>query len=238
MQVYHDEAIVLRSSPFKEYDRILQIFSKERGILTAYVRGASRPSHPLHGISQPCIEGAFSYRETRGETVRITEGKVLLRSLRLRERLSSLQGAMRLCQATGQFLQPKTPSIKLYQLLRGYLEQIPLAPFPGVLEASYLLKLLLLEGLWSPHHSCDQCNQEIEESLPCFFAQGNLYCSQCHPQGSLCFEPGERVQMLFLTHVRSWNQLIGCPEIPDFRKKIERLFEEKALEKESARGGT
>ena len=41
------EGIVLKAIPFKENDRILSLFTPDRGVMSLYVRGLSKKSLPL-----------------------------------------------------------------------------------------------------------------------------------------------------------------------------------------------
>ena len=57
--------IVLFAAPHREYDRRLILLTKERGKVTAFARGARRPTSPLLGSTLPLCFGRFRVFEGR-----------------------------------------------------------------------------------------------------------------------------------------------------------------------------
>ena len=60
------EGIILRSIPYGESNKIVTLYSREAGKLTAMARGAKKPASRLASITQPFTHGSFLIRTGRG----------------------------------------------------------------------------------------------------------------------------------------------------------------------------
>lgn len=67
--------IVLKSVPAGEYDRRIEILTKERGRISGFARGARKPGSPMMAASSPFVSGTFRINEGRS-AYQIVEAKV------------------------------------------------------------------------------------------------------------------------------------------------------------------
>ena len=57
--------IVLKQTPFGEYDRIVSLLTREKGKITAFARGARKPGNRLAAATNPLLLVPFA--SMRGE---------------------------------------------------------------------------------------------------------------------------------------------------------------------------
>ena len=60
------EGIVLRTIPYGESNKIVTMFTREAGKVTAMARGAKKPRSKLAAVTQPFTHGTFLIRKGRG----------------------------------------------------------------------------------------------------------------------------------------------------------------------------
>lgn len=74
---FHTEVtgMILRSVPIGEYDRRVEILTRERGRISCFASGARRPGSPLMASAQPFVFGRFKIYEGRSAN-RIAEARV------------------------------------------------------------------------------------------------------------------------------------------------------------------
>lgn len=65
--------VVVKASPYREFDKRLEILTRERGRITAFVRGARRPSSPHLAAANPFVFGRFSVFEGKNAYTLVSE---------------------------------------------------------------------------------------------------------------------------------------------------------------------
>lgn len=143
------KAIVLRSIPFKDNQRILTLFSESLGLVSMIVKGLSPKKAFLSSLTEPLCEAEWVYVKGTSDLLKFHDGSILNMHLVLREQYSYLQTAMEMSQAILQTQLPEKSSPQLYALFSSFLKQVSHFSSPSNLLASFYLKLLKHEGLFN-----------------------------------------------------------------------------------------
>lgn len=54
------EGVVLKATDYQESSKIVQVFSKEYGLISLYLRGANRFNNKAYGLAQALTYASFS----------------------------------------------------------------------------------------------------------------------------------------------------------------------------------
>lgn len=139
------EGVVLRSTLYKEQDRIVSIFTDDHGLISLMVKKATH--HKV--LTSPFCQGEFVYVKGKSDLYKFHDGTVLDDHISLRNSLSVLTAAGEIAQAILHSQMPGKPAPKLYALLTACMKQLPFFEPSFRLTASFRLKLLTHEGLIS-----------------------------------------------------------------------------------------
>ena len=188
-RTYKTDAVVLRSMRFSEADRILHLYTAERGRIGAIAKGIRKTKSRFGARLEPLSHVELMLHEGTGELQTIT-GVELLRShhaarehpYRLNVGLIGAEAMLRL------FGEPEANERAFTALARflDLLDEAPVAetrPAVDPLALSFQLKLLWLAG-YLPHlTSCVECGAEGD--LQGFSARAGGAVCGLHAEGAL-----------------------------------------------------
>ena len=178
---FKTEAIVLRSIRYGEADRILHLYSRERGRIGAVAKGVRRPKSRFGGRLEPLFRVGLVLHEGRGELHTVTSAQTVhAHAARAREpsRRSRARPrpARRSCgcsTARSRTSRPTTSSATSWRCWTSSPDAAGRAQSLG-----FRLKLLLAAGFVPELASCASCGER--EHLGAFSAgAGGVVCAAC-----------------------------------------------------------
>jgi DNA repair protein RecO (recombination protein O) len=174
------EAVVLRSMRYGEADRILHLYTPDRGRLSAIAKGVRRSKSRFGGRLEPYFRLRLVLYEGRSDLLTVTSAETLEGHPRLREHAGALDGAARACDAVGRLFGDGEPHRGVYHLLANQLAlldaQPALATRAGAL--AFRLKLLLAAGFAPQLAACASCG-DAEHIVGFSGAAGGVVCPAC-----------------------------------------------------------
>jgi DNA repair protein RecO (recombination protein O) len=174
------DAIVLRSMRYGEADRILHLFTPERGRLSAIAKGVRRAKSRFGGRLEPFFRLRLVLYQGRSDLLTVTSAETLAGHPRLREDAAALDGAARACDAVSRLFDDHDAHLGVYHLLANQLALLD-ADATRATRANALafrLKLLLAAGFAPQLAACAACGES--DHLSGFSgAAGGVVCSAC-----------------------------------------------------------
>jgi DNA repair protein RecO (recombination protein O) len=174
------EAIVLRSIRYGEADRILHLYTPNRGRLSAIAKGVRRARSRFGGRLEPFFRCNFVLYEGRSDLLTVTSVETLDGHPRLREDARALDVAARACDAVGRIFGDGEPHEGVYHLLANELALLDRdrGRATRANALAFRLKLLLAAGFAPQLSGCASCG--AREHLAGFSgAAGGVVCSAC-----------------------------------------------------------
>jgi len=186
---FKTEAVVLRSIRYGEADRVLHLYSSNRGRIGAIAKGVRRPRSRFGGRLEPFFRLDLVLHEGRGDLATVTAAHTLAAHPNLRASGPALGAAARACDAVLRLLDAEQANPPAYNLLCRYLaildgaEPAQADGAAGLATAlAFRLKLALAAGFAPELASCARCGEG--DGLRGFSgAAGGVVCSACEGGG-------------------------------------------------------
>ena len=189
------EAVVLRSFPFGEADRVLHLYTAAGGRLGAIAKGVRRTKSRFGGRLEPFSHVELSLHRGRGELSTVTGASLVRSHDRIRSDSRRLGIGLVGLEAMLRLFTEEERNDRAFLALTRFLDALDArATQPGrrpaldPLVLSFQLKLLWIEGFLPHLTSCVECG--ADEALVAFLpSAGGAVCAACDP-GGIGLSPG------------------------------------------------
>ena len=172
---------MLRSLRYGEADRILHVYTPQRGRVSAIAKGVRRARSRFGGRLEPFFRLQLDLHEGRGELLTVTGAQTVEAYPRLRSDARALDAAARACDAVGRLFETGEPHPNVFNLLcrRLSLLDTGAGAASGRTDAlAFRLKLMLAAGLAPQLGACAGCG-EREHLVGFSGAAGGVVCGAC-----------------------------------------------------------
>ncbi|MCR5154660.1 MAG: DNA repair protein RecO [Lachnospiraceae bacterium] len=174
--------MVLTAMPVNDYDRRITILTKERGKITAFAKGARRPTSAFVANTQPFAFGEFTLFEGR-EAYNVVSAEISNYFSELRNDLSAIYYGMYFCELAGfisrENMEAKEQLRLLYQTLRALTKP---SLDHKLVRAVYELRLMAVYGVSPQTFNCLSCGEDLlKKGEKIWFSpeDGGAYCDGC-----------------------------------------------------------
>ena len=178
------EAVVLRTLRYGEADRILHLYTPQRGRVAAIAKGVRRAKSRFGGRLEPYFRLQMVLYEGRSDLLTVTSADTVTGHARLREHGPALDSAARACDAVARLFETSDPHPGVFALLCNELALLDADPGQATHanQLAFRLKLLLAAGLAPQLAACASCGEA--DHLAAFSgAAGGVVCSVCEATG-------------------------------------------------------
>jgi DNA repair protein RecO (recombination protein O) len=177
---FESEAVVLRTIRYGEADRILHLYTEQRGRVGAMAKGVRRVKTRFGGRLEPLFRVQLVLHEGRGDLCTVTSAETVDAHPRLRERRESLERATQACDAVLRLLDSEEPNRPAYNLLCRELALLDAEPGAATRAQAlaFRLKLLLAAGFAPELAACAACG-ERDHLMAYSASAGGVACPAC-----------------------------------------------------------
>lgn len=171
--------MVISAMPISEYDKRLVILTKELGKITAFVRGARKPTSPFLAGSQPMAFGEFTmYRGRNSYT--ITAMKISDYFSNTMKDIDCMYLGMYFLELADYYGREGIEATETLKLLYLSMKSLSGSQIPArLVRCIFELRILTINGEYPNIFGCGNCNST--DNLDYLDIKRNtMICSKCH----------------------------------------------------------
>lgn len=161
---YTSEGFVLSRRNFGEADRIIDIYSKDKGKISLIAKGVRRPKSRKRGHLE--VFGKISFQATTGKGMGImTEAETIDDYSAVRGSMKKISLAYYFMEVAGKITHEGGESAGIYLLLSDFMNELKTAKKLKSLRMDFVTKLLKLLGFWPKDKDLPFPDEKLEEVM-------------------------------------------------------------------------
>lgn len=180
-------AVVLRYHEMGEADRLLTLFTEQKGKVRAIAKGVRKVRSRKAGHLEPFTYSNLQLAKGRDLFI-ITQAETINAFLPLRQSLIGLGQAAYVIELVDRFTYEEGENAAILRLIVRTLDRLENETDPNLVLRYFDMRLLDLLGFRPELHNCVSCKREIVAEDQYFSAErGGIVCNRCSPN-----QPGIR----------------------------------------------
>lgn len=201
MAVYSADAIVIRSREYGESDRLITLFSREKGKIEAIAKGVRKPKSTQRGGTQ-----LFTYADFllyRGKTLdTVTQAQPRESFSHLWDDFDRTIAASGMAELLDISTIKEQPESELFTLTLSFLFLLKHVD-PYLSQAAFALRLMYLQGYLPSFDVCTDCGRDLAGEQAFLSAEaGGILCVRCKNNNVVrLLNPGSLALMKQLTRL-------------------------------------
>ncbi|MEG1942876.1 MAG: DNA repair protein RecO [Angelakisella sp.] len=183
------DAVVIREKRLEEQDRLLTLLTRDKGVITAYGKGASRMKGGMVSSTELLCYSHFRLFQNKERTfVDGAESETVF--FGIRQDIEKLSLATYFCQLCCELVPPLETDEGYLRLMLNALHYLEKNKLPAaLLKPLFELRILAMSGYMPDLVACCGCGELEDGELWFSPIMGVLYCGACRPKGDTALLP-------------------------------------------------
>jgi DNA repair protein RecO (recombination protein O) len=224
-RLYRLSAIVLKRRDMGEADRLLTVFTRDRGKLTLLAKGVRKQASRKAGHIEPFTHVDLLVAKGHNMDL-VTQAETIGAHRRLREDLWRSSWAYYIAEMVDAFTQEADPNEPLFDLLLETLDRLDQSERPALAVRYAELHLMGLAGFQPQLFHCVHCDQLLKPETNYFsLERGGALCpAHGEGQGDVVTLPLPLLKVLRFMQTRPWEQVAQLQLGPEVSRELEALL--------------
>lgn len=182
------KGIVLKETPYGDYDKIMTVLTAEHGKIAVYARGAKRLKSPLFTATQLFTYGEYTVSRTK-TTYYLRAGELIESFYHIRDTLSGAALASYIADVAADIAIEEEPEENLMRLVLNSFHAIATKKkHAALIKGVFELRAAAIAGFMPNLVACEGCGSSDLEILYFDVSSGLFRCEECFRAASLLSE--------------------------------------------------
>ncbi len=179
MPLEQTEAIILKTLPFSDQDKLVTFFSRDRGLIRGVAKGARKFGNRFGSSLEPLsVVRVFYYEKERKDLVTISNCDLLDSFFDVQKSPEVAFTTAYFAELIEEFFPSRAGEHKVYRLLRSVLEALRDGADRDFVARYFEVWLLQINGLLPDFKRCKKCREPVEKGWLAPKKDG-VYCPAC-----------------------------------------------------------
>ena len=224
--LYKTEGIVLKSTEFEEADKIVTIYTKNYGKISAIAKGVRKTKSKFGSSLEILTHSIFLFYKGRNIDI-VSQTEILESFFSTSKEVIKFAFAVNCVEMVNKLTEEREINTGLFNLLKEVLHGLRKANDPKLLTLSFKWQTISLLGYRPSINHCCRCNKSVKDQKEMYFniKEGGLQCNNCVAEDkegcinvSLYFV--KLLRKILITHLST----ISNATIPDNKmKELEKI---------------
>ena len=224
--LYKTEGIVLKSTEYEEADKIVTIYTKNYGKITAIAKGVRKTKSKFGSSLEILTYSMFLFYKGRNIDI-VSQVEILESFFTASKEVIKFAFAANCVEIVNKLTEEREINIGLFNLLKETLHCLRKTNDPKLLTLSFKWQTMSLLGYRPALSQCCRCNKSVKDQKEmCFnIREGGLVCNNCIAEDKVeCINVSlyfvKLLRKILITHLST----ISNATIPDTKmKELEKI---------------
>ena len=178
--LYKTEGIVLKSTEFEEADKIVTIYTKNYGKISAIAKGVRKIKSKFGSSLEILTHSIFLIYKGRNIDI-VSQTEILESFFSTSKEVIKFAFAVNCVEVVNKLTEEREINIGLFNLLKEVLHYLRKTDDPKLLTLSFKWQTISLLGYRPSINHCCRCNKSVEDQKEMYFniKEGGLLCNNC-----------------------------------------------------------
>ena len=183
MPLERTDAFILQTKPFSEQDKLVTLFSHDKGILRGIAKGARKFGNRFGSALEPMsLAHVFYYEKEGRDLVTISNSDLIESFFDLQSDLKASFTLSYFSEIIQEFLPLRQKEEVVFRLLKSTLTALKSGGDIDVVSAYFEGWILKLSGFLPDFSTCMECRRDIDGRSWLSYSQDGVCCGPCTPQ--------------------------------------------------------
>jgi len=178
--LYKTEGIVLKSMEYEEADKIVTIYTKDYGKITAIAKGVRKTKSKFGSSLEILTHSNFLIYKGRNIDI-VSQTEILESFFSTSKEVIKFAFAVNCVEVVNRLTEEQEINIGLFNLLKEVLHYLKESNDPKLQTLSFKWQTISILGYRPSLNHCCRCNKSVEDQKEMYFniKEGGLVCNNC-----------------------------------------------------------